>query len=162
MVTHVFRHGRVKHSTITEDGGHLLCAAGTVVISGKSSINGAFSHGSIFAGSLDLYGGTVTIEKSTITEVSGNECCAGIYASNGTAVTLIGATVTKNGAAGTLGGGFNLTEGASLKTTHKSKVTENIAEHGGGVFLTKTAGTVTEEKAGEISGNTPDNLYTEP
>jgi len=153
-------HLTIKHSTFKENSGPVIGTNNTeVLISGKSLISGEFGQ---FEGPVVFSGGTATIEKSTIEEINNNHAKAGIYAKNGAAVTLIGATVTKNGGAFSPGGGFYLTEGASLKTTKKSKVTGNTAEHGGGVFLTNTAGTVTEEKAGEISGNTPDNLYTEP
>jgi hypothetical protein len=129
---------------ITDGGGGIDDFGGTVTLN-----NSTISHNSAtFGGGIDDFGGTVTLNNSTVIYNSAFGFGGGISVGVGT-VTLNNSTVTGNTAAE--GGGIFVEESA-LTLANGSTVTYNTAGEGGGIFV--EGGTATLATGSTVTYNT--------
>lgn len=119
-------------NTANADGGGIL-SDGTLTIEGTSRIEGnaaADDGGGIYAA-----GGTLTVTDATIAANSAGDQGGGIRSVTST-VTLTNASLTGNTASSASGGGLYAT--STALTIHGGTISGNVANTGGGLYLTNS------------------------
>ena len=134
--------GTVNEKGIGAENGGGIYNIGTLNLGKGVTITGntAKSGGGVYTKSVETKGGKVTINNSTITENIATRNGGGVYATDGSTVTVVGGEISSNEAAGTNrttsgGGGIFANNGSTVElngtTVSENKVTGDYGSGGG-------------------------------
>ena len=134
--------GTVNKSGLGAENGGGIYNIGTIKLGKGVTITGntAKNGGGVYTKSVETKGGKVTINNSTITGNKATSNGGGVYATDGSTVTVVGGEISSNEAAGTNrttsgGGGIFANNGSTVElngtTVSENKVTGDYGSGGG-------------------------------